>query len=491
MSVQEPPSKRHCPAEPHLNPEDADDVELFAACASVHQWQQAHQAISDEPFVHSCWITQTQSAPTAEQYSNALYSLGALRERRSELAPAIEQLQLAVGIWPGNTLAAYELALLLSSVGQVSAAAQAMHAAVDSGPAADRVRQWACCHVCIERHSITQLARYQLALLLCQTAEHAAANKLLHELGFQFRLSDQVLARSKCQKQPISAGELVRVFDRVLPDALLSKLTAAFHSESPFWSAHQYDEPTQLYFSYYVDLTKPDLPQSTVIQQLAYLMKQELENECPLLKEAKGAEWWVHKRGHGNAHQLHWDTDENFLQSADGGVRHPLMSAVLFLSEDDIGGPLFVANQVLHGQLADNGWLVPARKNRLVIFRGDLLHGVLPAISENLDGSSRITFVIGWWGAETPQKHIRVAEGPHGACMAECGASSEPVPEWLRLLEPVSNGEGFPNRASVDTTSLAVSPVWTPVEPTGRRAGRALAVPAETPALRVQQQRHD
>ena len=52
--------------------------------------------------------------------------------------------------------------------------------------------------------------------------------------------------------------------------------------------------------------------------------------------------------------------------------------------------------------------------------------------------------------------------------------------EWLRLLEPVANCEGFPDRPSVDTTSLAMSPVWAPVEPTGRRAGRALAVPAET-----------
>ena len=325
MSVQEPPSKRHCPAEPYVHPEDAEDVkldadvELVAARASVRQWQQTHKGTSDEPFVHSCWITKAQSAPTAEQYSTALYSLGALLEQRAEITPAIKQLQLAVAIWPGNTLAAYELALLLSSVGQVSAAARAMQAAVETGPAPERVREWACCHVCIERHSVTQLARYQLALLLCQTAEHVAANQLLHELGFQFRLSDQVLARSKCQEQPIRAGQLVKVFDRVLPDALLSKLTTAFHSESPFWSAHHYDEPTQLYFSYYVDLTKPRRLHSTVIEQLAYLMKRELENECPLLKEAKGAEWWVHKRGHGNAHQFHWDTDENFLQSADGG----------------------------------------------------------------------------------------------------------------------------------------------------------------------------
>ena len=47
------------------------------------------------------------------------------------------------------------------------------------------------------------------------------------------------------------------------------------------------------------------------------------------------AEWWVHKRARfTTGHRLHFDTDEeSFERSGGRTLRHPLYSAVLFLTE--------------------------------------------------------------------------------------------------------------------------------------------------------------
>lgn len=47
-----------------------------------------------------------------------------------------------------------------------------------------------------------------------------------------------------------------------------------------------------------------------------------------------GPEWWAHCRDHTSGHQLHFDS-ENEGVGIGGQVRHPLFSAVVYLSEGE------------------------------------------------------------------------------------------------------------------------------------------------------------
>jgi hypothetical protein len=57
-----------------------------------------------------------------------------------------------------------------------------------------------------------------------------------------------------------------------------------------------------------------------------------------------------------------------------------------------------MTNQQLGGELADKGWLVHAKENRLAIFDANYLHGVIPGKGLSPDASKRrITFMVGFW----------------------------------------------------------------------------------------------
>jgi len=89
--------------------------------------------------------------------------------------------------------------------------------------------------------------------------------------------------------------------------------TAPDPDPDPNRQSHNYDNPDSGYFSYFFPLTsrKPrDLVEEAIIS-----LQASLSSHIPAIKNSSGAEWWVHKRGHGHAHQLHYDTDENFLHS--------------------------------------------------------------------------------------------------------------------------------------------------------------------------------
>lgn len=53
-----------------------------------------------------------------------------------------------------------------------------------------------------------------------------------------------------------------------------------------------------------------------------------------------------------------------------------MMSSVLFLTA--AGGPTVVLDQDPSAGLADRGWLVQPCPNQLLVFQGNLLHGVVP-----------------------------------------------------------------------------------------------------------------
>ena len=94
-----------------------------------------------------------------------------------------------------------------------------------------------------------------------------------------------------------------------------------------------------------------------------------------IMKDVNFVEWWCHCRSHSSGHQLHFDSDDE----GKGGVRNPLYSCVLSLTEG-IGGETLLTTQSTHDTTLcqENGWLCENKVNRVMAFRGDLLHGVVP-----------------------------------------------------------------------------------------------------------------
>ena len=146
--------------------------------------------------------------------------------------------------------------------------------------------------------------------------------------------------------------------------------------------------------------------------------------------EIIGAEWWLHHRpvGANLGHQLHFDTDEALLDQQ-GKVTHPLVSTVLYLtggrsqkdSEMDVnndhtlrtgpsGSTIIFSQDPKSTNYAKTAYVSVPVNNRLMMFPGNLLHGVLPCLGEEdvLESGQeyRLTFMVGFWTRNVP-KNIR------------------------------------------------------------------------------------
>ncbi len=82
--------------------------------------------------------------------------------------------------------------------------------------------------------------------------------------------------------------------------------------------------------------------------------------------------------------------DETQLRRGRAGyaLRHPLLGSLLFLEgSPSCHGATLVLDQTPGDEgLAQRGWLLRPATGRYAIFRGDLLHGVIPGGSEVLEG---------------------------------------------------------------------------------------------------------
>src|SRR5262245_30757092 len=95
-----------------------------------------------------------------------------------------------------------------------------------------------------------------------------------------------------------------------------------------------------------------------------------------------GMEWWLGRLKVGESLPFHTDRDRS-LRKLTGQIVHPLWSSILYLNRFP-SSPTIVFDQVL----APDGksWIPPERPagkaleaipNHYIVFRGDLLHGVL------------------------------------------------------------------------------------------------------------------
>lgn len=272
--------------------------------------------------------------------------------------------------------------------------------------------------------SSRRAANVELGVLLCQEGRDAEAAALLTAMGFRYRLARGVLrypselagvaVRAKKRnardgasllgdekKKPTPTSDVpVRAFDGAVPPGTLARLRRVFAPDSAFWEEHGYHEDGCGFFSYAHDLTESperfssprsqDAPQDAPPRSLMDLVISRVRavaaRAFPAAASATAAEWWAHSRPHASGHQMHFDSDDEGIPLNPAGsrggssrfIRHPICSAVVFVT-GGIGGPTLVTDQRDDAKrLARNGWLVAPVAGRVAVFDGECLHGVVP-----------------------------------------------------------------------------------------------------------------
>ena len=281
----------------------------------------------------------------------------------------------------------------------------------------------------------SQLASYELALLQSQLGNHTEADKNLSTLGFTLKLAHPIMCPLIGTEKIDLSGIIseadsfnpVLAFDNLLPPSLLQPLLNAFSPTSSFWVEHDY--PTDDFFSYNVANDDEASLMKQIIDFITPLADKHF-SEMNIASKSSSVEWWCHKRekSSGYAHQMHFDLDENALRSyrkhikcardttpapLDGDENtafrdglHPLISAVLYLSNQADAAPTLVTDQTLDSDSeASQAWLCHPAENRLLLFDGKLLHGVTPFLGSKQKHHKdplepRITIMMGWWAKE-------------------------------------------------------------------------------------------
>ena len=373
-------------------------------------------------------------------------------------------------------------------------------------------------------------AKMELALLLCQEGRDDDARVILSAAGFRYRLSRAVLRYpadgdghahagpsappKKRRAMMLVAGaegmpmgdaegalaahaEYVRAFDGAVPAGALRHLRAAFGPESEYWTQHGYHREGCGFFSYVHRLTprnadaevvgsnpsaraSPSSTMDAVVRRVWNVAAAAF----PAAAEATAAEWWAHCRPHTAGHQMHFDSDD---EGKGGVIRHPICSAVVFVT-GGVGGPTLVTNQTEKSKrLADAGWLVGPREGRICVFDGNMLHGVLPgrgicpAHANDAEESAeprRITLMIAFWrdvetrgsaGGEKgsfPKGSARPFPDPRAyadepGCPPDTSWPEMFHPDGVGALETEEDDEGW-RRREVDATPVGA--VWEDVD---------------------------
>ena len=297
-------------------------------------------------------------------------------------------------------------------------------------------------------------AREWLAMLLLQAGRSGEATPYLQELGYIVRLADGVLnyqfspgsakAKFSCSMNSIANKQIAvpkvpcAVVDNALPAPVWEALRGALGSlQADYWALHDYSiEPPSPYFSYIVPLADN---KSSALGILGVLIRAVMgvarRHFGDIVNAAQFAEIWAHNRPHGSGHQLHFDSDDE----GRGGIRHPIVSSAFFL-QGNVGGPTLVSTQRLGDRiLGESCWLCPPQANRLVVFDGSVLHGVVPGRGVTaIPGERRVTIMVALWA------NIAIREDP-GKGSARRFPSGEGAPQWVADLTKPTSGAGKQN----------------------------------------------
>lgn len=331
-----------------------------------------------------------------------------------------------------------------------------------------------------EKYSLLAQANDALTLLCIQKAEYNPKEvyRLLRGGRYVARLSQDVL-RYKLPSDVINSDPPevqqtevscpCRIYDDALPKEDLNVLINALCPEdASYWTDHSYSVyPPTPYFSYAFDLNDDTLKKLGALGKHVQTIQRLSSNLPSNTNGTKGceskkripqyAEVWAHHRPHCSGHQLHFDSDNE----GRGEVKHPLVSSIMYLSEEGCGGPSLMTDQRLGDtELAQNGWLAFPKRNRLVVFDGSVLHGVIPGRGY-VGQRKRVTLMVALW------EDIRIRKGDEpGAARplprVNQQTKSAPIPEWY---EKLTTQDGKQKGKSTNATTEGLQHVPDQVEP--------------------------
>jgi hypothetical protein len=302
----------------------------------------------------------------------------------------------------------------------------------------------------------------RLALLLIQNHDRwQAADTILRNLGYTCRLSRLIL--NYCDpteySQPLtrtsstaSVSPPCRILDCSLSAPELECLQSVFlDPNESYWTFHKYCvEPPSPYVSYIIPLQNSVARLDREFLRLHYgslgcVILRVLDHiqqwKPSVVEQATTCELWAHNRPNTTGHQLHFDSDNEGLES----IRHPMLTAILCLSEHGTvhtgcGAPTLLTTQRLASrQPSDRGWLAFPKPNRLILMDGRVLHGVIPGKRPNprdpnhpfptASQNRRVTVMLAFW------KRIRVRDEPTpGAARPFPTCATDPRPQWAEAL---------------------------------------------------------
>ena len=417
---------------------------------------------------------------------------------------------------------------------------------------------------------LRETAAYQLALLLLQRSgrrcnstsndndhtlvDETEANDILSKLGYRLRLSNLAFGYPICncnqqsqkrynnaQSSPISAV----VIDDILPLSIFNALQHAYRPGSRYCSelyskvnsitATEKKNNTNQFASHNIPLpprsnASSQSPPSSILEQVAIIVQQQLQDDFPYITHATSVEVWSHQRPPDGEHQLHYDMDEIRLwkhrkgsvnqgedrakrqktnPKSNDGISCPIVSCVLTVNiptkqlgcsvcgKTGNSNPTIICNQsILDRGSADSsnvGCLCFPYPNRLLAFKGSLLHGVIPGIpqessatSDNDESSSdedsyymqdtsktspvnddvnqRVTLMLGFW------KEVRLADdskviGPNVPFdIVSCS--------WKEEFNPIDMKESDASHSGTKNTHLLnhiIDPLWVKIVPTDEK----------------------
>lgn len=239
----------------------------------------------------------------------------------------------------------------------------------------------------------------KFALRLMQRGDPEGADAVLAEAGrFHLRLNESLLAPGMLPRMaPCSSA---RAFDGVVAGDAVAQLRQALPE---YLREHSYalgvlrEGRRGGYFSYCCGTD--EVPQGALGEAMR-AVQAVVGREFPeVAGRAAFVEVWAHSRCPSKGHQFHFDT----MDEGEGAKLNPLASCVLYLS--GTGGPTAVANHAQGTSPEPNSIeasLCCPRTNRLLFFRGDLLHGVLPGDPNSVNSERRASVMIAFWPKEFP-----------------------------------------------------------------------------------------
>jgi hypothetical protein len=196
--------------------------------------------------------------------------------------------------------------------------------------------------------------------------------------------------------------DLVASFDNVFPDDLFAEMIKEAHG------CADYAETTSEGFmhgkkqTYFVDLApdgnlKDHRPRFALERAIELLVKLDYPTAAER-EQIYGAEWWVQRRSSTENIGFHYDKDEA-AASMDSLLKCPTEGTITYMTDN--GAPTVILNRTTPQGNDPDPWLVTwaalsySKRNRHVLFRGNLAHGVAGSLSQSKD--ERITFLVNYW----------------------------------------------------------------------------------------------